>query len=155
MKKHNALVFSQFVSLLSIVRDALDKKGIPYAYLDGSTRDRKAQVDKFMKDDKVKIFLISIKAGNTGMNLTKADYVYILDPWWNPAVEAQATDRAYRIGQKRNVMVHRFITQQTFEEKINELLKSKKELADLTVANGEKWIGNYDNDELRALVNLR
>ncbi|MEO0338574.1 MAG: helicase-related protein, partial [Bacteroidota bacterium] len=87
-------------------------------------------------------------------NLTAASNVIHYDLWWNPAVEAQATDRAYRIGQTRNVMVHRFITQNTFEEKINQLLQNKKELADLTVATGEKWIGEFSNEELRDLVKL-
>jgi SNF2 family DNA or RNA helicase len=88
------------------------------------------------------------------LNLTAASNVIHYDLWWNPAVEAQATDRAYRIGQTRNVMVHRFITQGTFEEKINQLLLSKRELADLTVSTGEKWIGEFSNEELRELVKL-
>ena len=98
--------------------------------------------------------ILSLKAGGTGLNLTAASNVIHYDLWWNPAVEAQATDRAYRIGQQNNVMVHRFITQGTFEEKINSLLQQKKELANLTVSTGEKWIGEFSDSELRELVTL-
>ncbi|NRA50916.1 MAG: SWF/SNF helicase family protein, partial [Phaeodactylibacter sp.] len=101
-----------------------------------------------------RILILSLKAGGTGLNLTAASNVIHYDLWWNPAVEAQATDRAYRIGQTKNVLVHRFITQNTFEEKINQLLLKKRELADLTVSTGEKWIGEFSNEELRDLVKL-
>jgi SNF2 family DNA or RNA helicase len=97
---------------------------------------------------------LSLKAGGTGLNLTAAQNVVHFDLWWNPAVEAQATDRAYRIGQTKNVMVHRLITRGTFEEKINDMLKDKRELADLTVAAGEKWIGDYSNKDLREIFAL-
>jgi SNF2 family DNA or RNA helicase len=97
---------------------------------------------------------LSLKAGGTGLNLTAAANVIHYDLWWNPAVEAQATDRAYRIGQKSNVMVYRLITQGTFEEKIDEMLKLKKQLADMTVSVGENWIGNMSNSDLKALVSL-
>ena len=97
------------------------------------------------------LFILSLKAAGTGLNLTAANHVIHYDLWWNPAVEAQATDRAYRIGQKSNVMVHRFITKNTFEERINEMIQSKKALAEMTVATGENWIGNLSNAELKGL----
>jgi len=127
---HKALVFSQFTSMLSIVRDHLDKEGITYEYLDGKTRDRKARVTRFQEDESCQVFLISLKAGGLGLNLTAADYVFLLDPWWNPAVEAQAIDRAHRVGQTRTVFAYRLICRDTVEEKIAELQKKKRELAD-------------------------
>ncbi len=127
---HKALVFSQFTSMLSIVRDHLDRTGISYEYLDGKTRDRKARVNHFQDDDDCRVFLISLKAGGLGLNLTAADYVFLLDPWWNPAVEAQAIDRAHRVGQHRTVFAYRLICRDTVEEKIAELQKKKRELAD-------------------------
>ena len=111
-------------------------------------------VDDFQTLRTNRILLLSLKAGGTGLNLTAASQVIHFDLWWNPAVEAQATDRAYRIGQKRNVQVHRFITTGTFEEKINAMLGNKKELAELAVASGEQWIGELGNEELRDLVRL-
>ena len=106
---HKALVASQFTSLLRIVRDRLDSEGVVYEYLDGQTRDRQAKVDRFQNDPDCKLFLISLKAGGLGLNLTAAEYVFLLDPWWNPAVEAQAVDRAHRIGQTRPVFAYRLI----------------------------------------------
>lgn len=127
---HKSLVFSQFTSMLSIVRQHLDETGIDYEYLDGQTRDRQARVDRFQSDDNCKVFLISLKAGGLGLNLTAADYVFLLDPWWNPAVEAQAIDRAHRVGQTRTVFAYRLICRNTVEEKIAELQSKKRELAD-------------------------
>ena len=127
---HKALVFSQFTSMLSIVRAHLDREGITYEYLDGKTRDRKARVTRFQEDESCQVFLISLKAGGLGLNLTAADYVFLLDPWWNPAVEAQAIDRAHRVGQTRTVFAYRLICRDTVEEKIAELQKKKRELAD-------------------------
>ena len=150
-QKHNALVFSQFVSLLKIVRKELDKRNIKYAYLDGSTTKRQAEVDKFMNNDEIKIFLISIKAGNTGMNLTKADYVYILDPWWNPAVEAQAIDRTHRIGQKNQIFAYKLICKNTIEEKILKLQEKKKSLADDIIRTDENVLKSLEKDDLMAL----
>ena len=152
------LIFTQYQQMGNLLQKLLAENfalDAPFLHGGVSRKGRDAMVEDFQNNRSTRVMILSLKAGGTGLNLTKASNVIHYDLWWNPAVEAQATDRAYRIGQKRNVMVHRFITQQTFEEKINELLKSKKELANLTVANGEKWIGNYDNDELRALVNLR
>ncbi|MCG8606595.1 DEAD/DEAH box helicase [bacterium] len=125
---HKVLVFSQFVKMLTILRKDLDAANTPYAYLDGKTRDRKSCVGRFQEDDECKIFLISLRAGGTGLNLTAADYVIHYDPWWNPAVEAQATDRSHRIGQNKHVFVYKMITKETVEEKILELQARKKEL---------------------------
>ena len=125
---HKVLLFSQFVKMLTIIRKHLDSAEISYAYLDGRTRNRKECVDRFQEDDECKIFLISLKAGGTGINLTAADYVIHYDPWWNPAVEAQATDRSHRIGQDKHVFVYKMITKGTVEEKIVKLQERKKEL---------------------------
>jgi SNF2 family DNA or RNA helicase len=127
---HQALVFSQYVGYLTMIREALDKKGIAYQYLDGSTpaNERKNQVQAFQEGNS-SLFLLSLKAGGTGLNLTAADYVIHLDPWWNPAVEDQASDRAHRMGQQRPVTIYRLIMQNSIEEKIVELHKSKREMA--------------------------
>jgi SNF2 family DNA or RNA helicase len=127
---HKALVFSQFTSMLSLVRRPLDEAGVRYEYLDGKTRDRQARVENFQNDPDCGLFLISLKAGGLGLNLTAADYVFLLDPWWNPAVEAQAIDRAHRVGQTKQVFAYRLICHDTVEEKIAELQVQKKELAD-------------------------
>jgi SNF2 family DNA or RNA helicase len=116
-----------------------------------SLKQRKEMVEKFQTNHVDKIFILSLKAAGTGLNLTAASHVIHYDLWWNPAVESQATDRAYRIGQKNNVMVHRFITKNTFEEKINEMIQRKKALAEMTVATGENWIGNLSNKELHEI----
>jgi len=136
--KHKALVFSQFVDHLAIVREWLDQKGISYQYLDGSTPalERKKRVDAFQAGEG-DIFLISLKAGGTGLNLTAADYVIHLDPWWNPAVEDQASDRAHRIGQARPVTIYRLVAQQTIEEKILALHAEKRDLADSLLEGGD------------------
>lgn len=125
---HKVLLFSQFVKMLTIIRRYLDSARITYEYLDGSTRNRKSCVERFQKDDGCKIFLISLRAGGTGLNLTAADYVIHYDPWWNPAVETQATDRTHRIGQEKHVFVYKMISKGTVEEKILQLQERKKEL---------------------------
>jgi len=127
---HKALVFSQFTSFLALVRRRLDRDGVVYEYLDGKTRDRAARIERFQGDPACRLFLISLKAGGTGLNLTAADYVFLLDPWWNPAVEAQAVDRVHRIGQERPVIAYRLIARDTVEEKILELQKTKRDLAE-------------------------
>jgi SNF2 family DNA or RNA helicase len=129
--KHKVLVFSQFVDHLSILREELDRKGVCYQYLDGSSpaKQRKQSVEAFQAGQG-DVFLISLKAGGLGLNLTAADYVIHMDPWWNPAVEDQASDRAHRLGQQRPVTIYRFITQGTIEERINALHASKRDLAD-------------------------
>jgi len=149
---HKALVFSQFTSLLSIVRKTLDAKKIPYEYLDGRTRKRQDKVKRFQEDDGCRLFLISLKAGGHGLNLTAADYVYILDPWWNPAVEAQAVDRAHRIGQTRPVFAYRLICRDTVEEKIIELQKQKRELADAIISADSSLIRSLTADDLQLLL---
>jgi SNF2 family DNA or RNA helicase len=133
---HKALVFSQFTTLLSIVRDRLDAAGTPYAYLDGRTRKRRDKVERFQSDPACPVFLISLKAGGHGLNLTAADYVFLLDPWWNPAVESQAIDRAHRIGRTRPVHAYRLIAADTVEERIQELQAGKRELAEAIFAEG-------------------
>ena len=148
---HKALIFSQFVSLLSIVRAELDKRGIEYAYLDGSTQKRQKEVERFMNNEEIKVFLISLKAGNTGMNLTKADYVYILDPWWNPAVETQAIDRTHRIGQDKQIFAYKLICKDSIEEKILKLQERKKNLAKDIIRTDENIMKSLKKEELMAL----
>ena len=133
---HKVLVFSQFTRLLGIVRKRLDAQGIVYEYLDGKTRKRKEKVERFQSDADCPVFLISLKAGGHGLNLTASDYVFLLDPWWNPAVEAQAVDRAHRIGQEKPVFAYRLIAKDTVEEHVIELQKSKRELADALFGGG-------------------
>ncbi|MEL6671324.1 MAG: DEAD/DEAH box helicase [Bacteroidota bacterium] len=129
-KRSKVLIFSQFVKMLQIIKSDLEKEGIPFAYLDGGTKDRQKQVDNFQEDQSLKVFLISLKAGGVGLNLTAADYVFILDPWWNPAVENQAIDRSHRIGQTRTVFYYKFITEESIEEKILKLQQRKSQLSD-------------------------
>jgi SNF2 family DNA or RNA helicase len=149
---HRALVFSQFVTHLAIVREALDKQGFTYQYLDGSTpvAKREAAVKNFQagKDD---LFLISLKAGGLGLNLTAADFVVHLDPWWNPAIEDQASDRAHRIGQSRPVTVYRLVAEHTIEEKIIQLHNTKRDLAD-TLLEGSDQSAKLSMEELMALI---
>ncbi|MFN0137282.1 MAG: SNF2-related protein [Phycisphaerae bacterium] len=149
---HKSLVFSQFTSMLDIVRKALDERGIVYEYLDGKTRDRQARVDRFQTDESCRVFLISLKAGGVGLNLTAADYVFILDPWWNPAVEAQAIDRAHRIGQDKSVIAYRLIARDTVEQRILDLQASKRQLADAIVSADESVIKSLTRDDLAALL---
>ncbi|MCD2193970.1 DEAD/DEAH box helicase [Actinomycetospora endophytica] len=148
---HRALVFSQFTGFLAHVRDALDAAGIAYAYLDGSTRDRAAAIEGF-KDGDAPVFLISLKAGGFGLNLTEADYCFLLDPWWNPATEAQAIDRTHRIGQDRTVMVYRLISQDTIEEKVRALAQRKAALTTGVMDDEAAFAGSLDADDIRALV---
>ncbi|MBK9042746.1 MAG: DEAD/DEAH box helicase [Saprospiraceae bacterium] len=150
---HHALVYSQFTSMLALVRHELDKRNIPYAYLDGSTKDRQGAVSDFMDKKEVRLFLISLKAGSTGLNLVKADYVYILDPWWNPAVEAQAIDRTHRIGQEKNVFAYKMICRDTIEEKIVLLQEKKKQLATDLIITDEHVFKSLNNDDLMSLFN--
>jgi SNF2 family DNA or RNA helicase len=149
---HKALVFSQFTSLLAIVRSRLDRACISYAYLDGRTRDRKARVERFQNDPGTRLFLISLKAGGLGLNLTAAEYVYLLDPWWNPAVESQAIDRAHRIGQTRQVFAYRLIAQDTVEEKVVELQQTKRNLADAIINADNSLIRNLSREDLELLL---
>ncbi len=150
--RHKVLVFSQFVDHLSILRAELDQKGVSYQYLDGSTtaRQRKQRVEAFQAGEG-DVFLISLKAGGLGLNLTAADYVIHMDPWWNPAVEDQASDRAHRLGQTRPVTIYRFVTQGTIEERIVDLHRTKRDLAD-SLLEGTDMSGKLSADELLKLL---
>jgi SNF2 family DNA or RNA helicase len=152
-EKHRVLVFSQFVQMLTLVREALNIKGYRYEYLDGQTppEQRKEKVNRFNGDESIPIFLISLKAGGTGLNLTGADYVIHYDPWWNPAVEAQATDRAYRIGQTRPVFSYKFITRGTIEEKVLKLQRSKTELAEMVLGTDQSFAKTLTQKDLEFL----
>ena len=145
------LVFSQFTTLLGVLRTRLDEAGLKYEYLDGRTRDREVRVARFQQGE-VPLFLVSLKAGGLGLNLTAAEYVFLLDPWWNPAVEAQAIDRAHRIGQTRPVFAFRLIARDTVEEKVLQLQEGKRKLADSIVRADEKLIRNLRREDLELLL---
>ena len=147
-----ALVFSQFTSLLSIVRERLDERVIVHEYLDGQTRDRAERVARFQSDEGCGVFLISLKAGGLGLNLTAAEYVFLLDPWWNPAVEAQAIDRAHRIGQTRHVVAYRLLARGTVEDKVVELQKQKRELAEALLGGDGASVGGLTREDLATLL---
>jgi len=146
------LIFTQFREMGDLLERFISHRfgDRPLFYHGGSNvRQRQEMIDRFQHNRADRIFVLSLKAAGTGLNLTAATHVIHYDLWWNPAVENQATDRAYRIGQKKNVMVHRFITKNTFEERIDEMISNKKHLAEMTVATGENWIGKLSNKELR------
>jgi SNF2 family DNA or RNA helicase len=148
---HKVLLFSQFVSMLQIIKRAMDEDGVAYEYLDGSTKDRQGAVEHFQRDDGPPVFLISLKAGGSGLNLTAADTVIHFDPWWNPAVEDQATDRAHRIGQTKVVTTYRLLAKGTIEEKILELGEKKRELVGAVLSEdvgGAKKLTKGDLEEL-------
>ncbi|PSK93084.1 DEAD/DEAH box helicase [Taibaiella chishuiensis] len=149
---HKILVFSQFVSMLDLVREQLDQRQMAYAYLSGQTHDRAQQVRQFKEEQDRNIFLISLKAGGTGLNLAEADYVYLVDPWWNPAVEHQAIDRSYRIGQQNQVIAVRLICPDTVEDKILKLQATKKDLADNLIATGSSILKGLGKQELLELL---
>jgi SNF2 family DNA or RNA helicase len=149
---HKALVFSQFTSFLALVRTRLDAEGIVYEYLDGQTRDRATPVARFQADPDCRVFLISLKAGGLGLNLTAAEYVFLLDPWWNPAVEAQAIDRAHRIGQARHVFAYRLIAKDTVEEKVAELQQSKRDLAEAILSADAGLIRDLKPEDVEWLL---
>ncbi|MBL0185140.1 MAG: SNF2 helicase associated domain-containing protein [Candidatus Obscuribacter sp.] len=153
---HKILVFSQFVGMLTLIRQQLEKIGYTYEYLDGQTpaKERLERVDKFNESPEIPIFLISLKAGGTGLNLTGADYVIHYDPWWNPAVENQATDRAHRIGQKRHVFNYKLITRGTVEEKILALQEKKKELAELVIGGDDNVAKELTQEDLEFLFSF-
>ncbi|MFO7718296.1 MAG: C-terminal helicase domain-containing protein, partial [Desulfohalobium sp.] len=140
------LVFSQFVQMLHIIRSWLSMNKIPFAYLDGTSKDRFEQVENFNNNPDIPIFLISLKAGGTGLNLTAADYVIHYDPWWNPAVEDQATDRTHRIGQTKKVFSYKLICENTVEEKILKLQEQKKGVAEAIIPGQEHWKSLTRND---------
>jgi superfamily II DNA or RNA helicase len=149
---HKALVFSQFTSLLALLRRRLDGEGVRYAYLDGRTRDRAERVAEFQENPEIPLFLISLKAGGLGLNLTAADYVYLLDPWWNPAVEAQAVDRSHRIGQIRPVFAYRLVARDTVEERILELQQRKRQLANAILQADRGMLQGLSREDLDLLL---
>ena len=151
-KGHKILVFSQFVKHLDIFRTYLDRQKINYAYLDGATKNRQEEVDRFQTQPEIQLFLISLKAGGVGLNLTAADYVFILDPWWNPAVEQQASDRTHRIGQTKNVFVYKFITRNSIEEKILALQARKKHLANSLITIQDSMIKSLTAEDVRGFL---
>lgn len=148
---HKALIFSQFVQMLKILEDELNKKKIPYSYLDGRTRKRQERVDEFQNNPDIPFFLISLKAGGVGLNLTAADYVIHIDPWWNPAVEMQATDRTHRIGQEKPVFVYKLITRGTVEEKILELQNQKRKLVEQLITTESSFFKDLSPDDVKVL----
>jgi SNF2 family DNA or RNA helicase len=146
---HKSLVFSQWTSMLDLLEPRISDVGLSFVRLDGTTRDRSAVVERFQNDPGVGVFLVSLKAGGTGLNLTAADHVFLFDPWWNPAVEEQAFDRAHRIGQEKPVFVHRLVAAGTVEERILELQARKRELSDMATGLPA---GALTKDDLLALL---
>jgi SNF2 family DNA or RNA helicase len=153
-----ALVFTQFAEMGKLLQQYLSRKlGHETLFLYGSTAkpQREAMIERFQQDPQgPRVFILSLKAGGVGLNLTRANHVFHFDRWWNPAVENQATDRVFRIGQKRNVQVHKFVCTGTLEEKIHEQIESKKALAEQVVGTGENWLTELDTDQLRSLLLL-
>ena len=150
---HKVLIFSQFVKQLTIYRNYLNAENIKYAYLDGATLNRGEVVKEFQENKDLKLFLISIKAGGVGLNLTEADYVFILDPWWNPAVEQQAIDRTHRIGQTKNVFIYKFITKNTVEEKILALQNRKKRVSESLITTEESFVKSLTAQDIQEILN--
>jgi SNF2 family DNA or RNA helicase len=148
---HKVLIFSQFVQMLGIMKRTFDALDIRYSYLDGHTRDRQTQINDFESNDSIRLFLISLKTGGTGLNLTAADTVILYDPWWNPMVENQAIDRTHRIGQTRKVQVFRLITKNTVEEKILSLQKSKIDIFNEVIEGGSTMLKSMNMEELKSL----
>ncbi len=156
----SCLIFTQYVGMGRMLADVLSRqRGEPVFYLNGSTpkQERDRMIERFQAadGDGPNIFVLSLKAGGVGLNLTAANHVFHFDRWWNPAVENQATDRAYRMGQTRNVQVHKFISLGTLEERIDEMLESKMSLSDNVISSSEGWITELSNDELQDLFTLR
>ena len=149
---HKILIFSQFVSMLDLIRNELEKRGISFEYLTGQVKNRGSIVNEFQQNEQVRVFLISLKAGGTGLNLTEADYVYLVDPWWNPAVENQAIDRCYRIGQKKNVFAVRLICPGTVEEKIMKLQQSKLKLSSDLIRTDASFFSRLTEKDLIGLL---
>ena len=147
-----ALVFSQFTSMLALVKPRLEERGIKYCYLDGQTRNRREVVKQFQETEDLPLFLISLKAGGFGLNLTAAEYVFILDPWWNPAVEAQAIDRTHRIGQTKPVFAYRMVCQDTVEQRIVDLQNRKRKLAEAIVGGDDNLLRNLTREDLEKLL---
>jgi SNF2 family DNA or RNA helicase len=150
-EKHKVLVFSSFVKHLELIRSRIEKENWIYSILTGQTSNRKEVIRQFQEDSENRIFLISLKAGGVGLNLTSADYVFIIDPWWNPAAENQAISRAHRIGQNKHVFVYRFITEGSIEEKIQQLQNRKSSLADKFI-NSNNPLQEITKEELLSLL---
>jgi SNF2 family DNA or RNA helicase len=150
---HKMLLFSQYVKMLHLIEDELKNQGVSYEYLDGqrTQAQREASVQHFQNDESCRVFLISLKAGGAGLNLTKADYVYIIDPWWNPAVENQAIDRCYRIGQEKNIIAYRMICKDTVEEKIVKIQSRKKQLAADLITTDENVMKELSQEDILEL----
>ena len=146
------LIFSSFVENMKIYRDYLDEKNISYSYIDGTTKNRQKEVEQFQNDSEVKVFLLSLKAGGTGLNLTAASYVFLLDPWWNPAAETQAADRAHRIGQQNKVFIYKFISKDTIEEKILKLQEDKQKLVESMLSQDEDISKQLDIETIMGLL---
>ncbi|MGZ8550413.1 MAG: DEAD/DEAH box helicase, partial [Chitinophagaceae bacterium] len=153
ISNHKALVFSQFLGMLALIRGKLEELGVKYEYFDGSTSapDREKAIQSFQNDDTVRVFLISLKAGGVGLNLTAADYVYIVDPWWNPAVEQQAIDRTHRIGQTKNIFAYRMICRDTIEDKILQLQDKKRALAKDLIADDSTFVKSLSREDVEYL----
>lgn len=153
-EKHRILVFSQFVSMLTIIKNWAKQNDIPFAYLDGSTKNRQEIIEKFQKEKNASLFLLSLKAGGTGLNLTNADYVVHFDPWWNPAVEDQATDRAHRMGQEKKVFVYKMITKNSVEEKILRLQQDKRKLNESVIVADQSFAKQITKEDLESLFDF-
>lgn len=153
ISNHKALVFSQFLGMLALIKAKLDELGVKYEYFDGSTSapDREKAIQSFQNDESVRVFLISLKAGGVGLNLTAADYVYIVDPWWNPAVEQQAIDRTHRIGQTKNIFAYRMICRDTIEDKILQLQDKKRALAKDLIADDTSFVKSLSKEDVEYL----
>jgi non-specific serine/threonine protein kinase len=151
---HKALIFSQFIGMLSLIKAELEKHKIPYAYFDGSstTQQREKAIQEFQQNESCRIFLISLKAGGIGLNLTAADYVYIVDPWWNPAVEQQAIDRTHRIGQTKSIFAYRLICKDTIEEKMMLLQERKRQLAKDLIADDNAILKRLNQEDIVYLL---
>jgi len=152
--KHKVLLFSQFVSYLAVFEKMLQAQGIKYSYLDGSMdeKDRQRAIEKFQENEDIQVFLLSLRAGNSGLNLTAADYVFLADPWWNPFTMRQAEDRAHRIGQNKTVFSYKFITKNTIEEKILALQMRKTELAGSIISDEDSILASINVEELEELL---
>jgi len=148
---HKILIFSQFVRFLKLVRGVFEARGWKYEYLDGKVRDRATRIHNFQENPNISAFLISLKAGGLGLNLTAADYVIHLDPWWNPAVEQQATDRAHRIGQDKRVFVYKYIVKNTVEEKILKLQERKREISEELITSDTGFVKQLTREDLEVL----
>lgn len=151
MQNHKVLVISQFTSMLALIRERIEAAQIPYSYLDGGTTKRKEEVDEFNGDPSKRVFLLSLKAGGVGLNLATADYVFLVDPWWNPAAESQAIDRAHRIGQEKHVFAYRMICKDSIEEKIQQLQQRKRKVAKDIIQVEESFMKSLQQDDIMAL----